>query len=99
MSTSERWRVSPSINGRTYVRRVGAVDGELAICHVMTGGRTWTEYTANALLLAHAPSMQALLADAALQLERLTGESLETYARTFAALAKQELALIAAPNP
>ena len=96
---NELWKVSQSINGRIYVRRMGAADGEIAICHVMTGGRPWTEYTANALVLAHAPRMRALLTDAVLQLERLTGESLEAYARTFAALAKQELALIAPPSP
>ncbi len=37
---------------------------------------------------------KSMLADAALQLDRLTGESLEVYARTFAVLARAALAKV-----
>ena len=47
---------------------------------------------ANATLIAAAPAMYTLLQDATLQLARLTGSNLETYARTFSVLAKKALA-------
>ena len=47
---------------------------------------------ANAHLIAAAPAMYTLLQDATLQLARLTGSNLETYARTFSVLAKKALA-------
>ena len=46
----------------------------------------------NAHLIAAAPAMYTLLQDATLQLARLTGSNLETYARTFSVLAKKALA-------
>lgn len=50
------------------------------------------ESQANAHLIAAAPAMYTLLQDATLQLARLTGSNLETYARTFSVLAKKALA-------
>ena len=47
---------------------------------------------ADAVLGAAAPAMYTLLQDATLQLARLTGSNLETYARTFSVLAKKALA-------
>ena len=47
------------------------------------------EMHANARLIAAAPRYHDLLCDAAMQLERLDGENLVAYARTFAALARQ----------
>ena len=46
----------------------------------------------NAHLIAAAPAMYTLLQDATLQLARLTGSNLETYARTFSVPAKTALA-------
>jgi hypothetical protein len=43
----------------------------------------------DARLIAAAPRYHDLLCDAAMQLERLDGENLVAYARTFAALARQ----------
>ena len=51
------------------------------------------EQTANAALIAQAPALLDLLADGALQFQRLTGPSLEAYARTFAVLASNAIAL------
>ena len=50
------------------------------------------EEQANTNLIAAAPAMYTLLQDATLQLARLTGSNLETYARTFSVLAKKALA-------
>ena len=50
------------------------------------------EEQANTNLIAAAPAMYTLLQDATLQLARLTGNNLETYARTFSVLAKKALA-------
>ena len=51
-----------------------------------------SQIEANATLIAAAPAMYTLLQDATLQLARLTGSNLETYARTFSVLAKKALA-------
>ena len=50
------------------------------------------QQNANVALIAAAPAMYTLLQDATLQLARLTGSNLETYARTFSVLAKKALA-------
>lgn len=56
------------------------------------GGKSLQTMNANATLIAAAPAMYTLLQDATLQLARLTGSNLETYARTFSVLAKKALA-------
>ena len=54
--------------------------------------KSFVELDHNAHLIAAAPAMYTLLQDATLQLARLTGSNLETYARTFSVLAKKALA-------
>ena len=56
------------------------------------GCECFSEIRENAHLIAAAPAMYTLLQDATLQLARLTGSNLETYARTFSVLAKKALA-------
>jgi hypothetical protein len=55
--------------------------------------REWLEWCEeNHRLISAAPELLAFLKDCALQLGRLTGESLEAYARTFSALARAAIA-------
>jgi len=50
------------------------------------------EWRENARLIAAAPELFVMIKDGAFQFSRLSGENLETYARTFSALARAALA-------
>jgi len=71
------WRKS-NISPHIY----GPENEYLAIC----------ENPLNARLIAVAPELLAILKDGAFQLERLTGENLSIYSRTFSTIARAAIA-------
>ena len=71
---------------------VGDRDNDRHIIADIRGMEAFGNPTPDATLIAAAPAMYTLLQDATLQLARLTGSNLETYARTFSVLAKKALA-------
>ena len=72
----------------------GRDESEVCALHAGTAGEQRNHrnvVAANAKLITSAPTMLNLLNDGAFQLARLTGPDLETYARTFAALAREQV--------